>query len=243
MHKINISKNMLRTLYGVGTLLVICCGLTLGVPSRAAWAATMQPPGTCFGHIQGVGDKTGPCSKLFPGLTDNNGNPIDPTKCYDVTSGLSSQNVAEVRCDDTDLPGTSNQSMCDIGSGKTVKCSDCTQDQNPLCDKASAVCKNGKGYCCGKDPQVQVSINLGCKGEGNPILDLIFAIIRFLSIGVGLVITASMVWAGIQYTASRGDPNATSEAIKRLQSNVVALLIFIFAYAILNYVVPGAVLK
>lgn len=74
-------------------------------------------------------------------------------------------------------------------------------------------------------------------------MDLLFAVIRFLSIGVGLVITASMVWAGIQYTASRGDPNATSQSIKRLQANVVALLLFIFAYAILNYVVPGAVLK
>jgi hypothetical protein len=109
--------------------------------------------------------------------------------------------------------------------------------------QAASTCKKGNGYCCGSDPAVQVSIDLGCKGKGNPILDLTFAIIRFLSIGVGLVIVGSMVWAGIQYTASRGEPQGTEEAIKRIRSNVTALVLFIFAYAILNYVVPGAVLK
>jgi len=74
-------------------------------------------------------------------------------------------------------------------------------------------------------------------------MDITFAIIRFLSIGVGLVLVGSMVVAGIQYAGSRGDPNSTAQAQKRIASNVTALLIFIFAYAILNYVVPGAFLK
>jgi hypothetical protein len=87
------------------------------------------------------------------------------------------------------------------------------------------------------------SIDLGCTGKGNPILDLMFAAIRFLSIGVGLVIVASMVYAGLQYIGARGDPNANALAIKRIQSNVTALLLFIFAYALINYVVPGQLLK
>jgi hypothetical protein len=87
------------------------------------------------------------------------------------------------------------------------------------------------------------SLDLGCSGKGNSILDLTFAAIRFLSIGVGLVIVASMVYAGLQYIGARGDPNANAQAIKRIQSNVTALLIFIFAYALINYVVPGQVLK
>jgi hypothetical protein len=66
-----------------------------------------------------------------------------------------------------------------------------------------------------------------------------FAIIRFLSAGVGLVIVASLIVGGIQYIVSRGDPNATSMAVKRLVSSVVALIVFIFAYAILNFVIPG----
>ena len=73
-------------------------------------------------------------------------------------------------------------------------------------------------------------------------MDATFGIIRFLSDGVGIVVVASTVYAGIQYSSSRGDPNASAQAIKRIQSNVIALLIFIFGYALLNYVIPGTFL-
>lgn len=98
-------------------------------------------------------------------------------------------------------------------------------------------------HACGSGSDKYVpSIELGCRGKGNPIMDLMFAMIRFLSYGVGLVIVGSLTYAGIQYTGSRGDPNANALAIKRLQANVVALLLFVFAYAIINYIVPGTFL-
>lgn len=100
------------------------------------------------------------------------------------------------------------------------------------------------GTTCGSgDTAVQVSIDLGCKNAGNGIVDLVFAIIRFLTVGVGLVIVGSMVVAGIQYTSSRGDPQATARAIERIRNNLIALLLFIFAFAILNWVVPGTLLQ
>lgn len=106
---------------------------------------------------------------------------------------------------------------------------------------------NGAQYCCGGDDDgnspVAVSINFGCQGKGNPIMDMLFAFIKLLSDGVGLVVIASMIVAGIQYTSSRGDPQATAKAISRIQSNVTALFLFIFAYAILNYLIPGQFLK
>ena len=94
----------------------------------------------------------------------------------------------------------------------------------------------------GKDISVKTSIDFGCKGEGNPIADATFAIIRVLSNGVGLVIIGSLVYGGIQYSASRGDPQATAMAIGRLRSNVMALIIFIFGYALLNYIIPAGFL-
>ncbi|HTB48581.1 MAG TPA: hypothetical protein VK712_00700 [Verrucomicrobiae bacterium] len=114
--------------------------------------------------------------------------------------------------------------------------------------KASGVV--GKGYsppttatpCGGGSEAVQVSIDIGCKGEGNPIADATFAIIRILSDGVGLVIVGSIVVGGIQYSASRGDPQATALAIGRIRSTLIALLIYIFGYAILNYIIPAGFL-
>lgn len=90
---------------------------------------------------------------------------------------------------------------------------------------------------------VVTSINFGCKGKGNAILDMTFAVIRFLTLGVSLVIIASMVVAGLQFTASRGDPQATAASLKRMASNASALLLFIFAYAILNWIVPNTLLQ
>jgi len=89
------------------------------------------------------------------------------------------------------------------------------------------------------EPSVKIAIDLGCKGHGNPVADLAFAIIRLLSDGVGLVVIGSIIVAGIQYTTSQDDPQATAAAQQRIKSSITALIIFIFAYAILNYVIPA----
>lgn len=101
-------------------------------------------------------------------------------------------------------------------------------------------------HYCGdpiKYDKVTTSIAIGCKGKGTPILDLVFAIIRLLSMGVGLVVIGSIIMAGIQYTTSRGDPQATAKALNRVYSTFGALLLFIFAYAILNWLIPAGLLK
>jgi Type IV secretion system pilin len=121
-----------------------------------------------------------------------------------------------------------------------------TKPAKPTKDYKFSTSNVKTSYHCGDKDHggpVKVSINIGCEGKGNPILDMLFAFIRFLSYGAGLVIIGSLIWAGIQYTASRGDPQTTAAAKGRIDSAIIALLIFIFAYALLDYVIPGAVLK
>jgi hypothetical protein len=109
---------------------------------------------------------------------------------------------------------------------------------------------NSGKYPCGapatngqESQQVFLSIDIGCEGKGNPILDALFAIIRFLSMGVGIVVVGSIVVAGIQYTTSRGDPQATAKALERITNSLIALTLFIFAYALLNWLIPAGLLK
>ncbi len=92
--------------------------------------------------------------------------------------------------------------------------------------------------------EVKVGFDFGCRGDAypgqlNPILDIAFAILRFLSTGVGLIVIGSIIVAGIQYSASRGNPQATEAAIKRITSSLIGLLIFIFMFAFLNFIIPG----
>ena len=127
-----------------------------------------------------------------------------------------------------------------------------TLDDKGVCNYNKGILENGSkkpgdpgiNYCGDVNKNAIVtSIDFGCKHLGNAILDLAFAVIRFLTLGVGLVLIASSIVAGIQFTASKGDPQATSKALGRITSTVSALLLFIFIYAILNWLIPNVALK
>ncbi len=100
-------------------------------------------------------------------------------------------------------------------------------------------------YQCGNgDKKVMTGINFGCRGTSyqkqlNPIVDIAFAIFRFLSAGVGIVAVGSIIVAGLQYSASRGNPAATQASIQRISNTVVGLIIYMFIFAIANFLIPG----
>jgi len=101
------------------------------------------------------------------------------------------------------------------------------------------------GTTCGgsSNNSYNTSIDFGCSGKGNPILDLMFGIIRFLTYGVGIIISGSIIVGGIQYISSQGNPENTNHAVNRIRNALIALLVYIFAYPLLNYLLPTAVLK
>jgi hypothetical protein len=188
------------------------------------------------------------------------GSALAAATCYTYDSTMYTQ----VSCDllknnDPKFKPSPNSTQCyamrTSPQGNTIAAVDCTAaatsggdlsnmntDPSPAVNLGDA---QGK-YTCGaggKDSQIKTTINFGCVGKGSGLLDLIFAIVRFLSAGAGLIVIGSLVFAGIQYTVSRGDPSASAAAIKRIQNTAIALLIYIFAFAILNYIVPAGLLK
>jgi hypothetical protein len=103
------------------------------------------------------------------------------------------------------------------------------------------------GGRCGNEQSgssVKTKFNLGCLGnEGPPkmgaIEDLVYSIVRFLTAGVGIVLVGGMILAGIQYSASQGNPEATKAAKDRIQNIIIGLMIYLFAFALVQYLVPG----
>lgn len=95
------------------------------------------------------------------------------------------------------------------------------------------------GECGEGDRAVKTRFDFGCTGTGNPIQDVAYAIVRFLSIGVALVLVASIIYAGILYSSSEGNPEATQAAKKRVQNAVTALVFYMFIFALIQYLVPG----
>ncbi len=66
--------------------------------------------------------------------------------------------------------------------------------------------------------------------------------INFLSAAAMLAITASIMIAGYQYMTARDKAESIQAAKTRIVWALVALVLFIFGYALLNFFVPGGVL-
>jgi hypothetical protein len=63
--------------------------------------------------------------------------------------------------------------------------------------------------------------------------------IKFLAALVGVGVTISIIMGGIQYASSAGDPQKVAAAKGRIRNSLVALVVFIFLYALLNFLIPG----
>jgi hypothetical protein len=63
--------------------------------------------------------------------------------------------------------------------------------------------------------------------------------IKFLAAVVGLAVVVSIVIGGIQYGQSAGDPSKVTAAKNRIRNAIIALLTFLFLYALLNFLIPG----
>ena len=179
-----------------------------------------------------------------PRTTDPNNDPVASCTAAGATykaAGL--ETATPTAPNQNGTPSKPSTPTAPSGSGATTTAEKTTLPEGSLNDYKT-VAADGK-YYCGSDQgkEVHLSIDLGCVHKDPAILDLMFAIIRLLSIGVGIVVIGSIVFAGIQYIWSRGNPQEVAKAQERIRSAVIALVIFIFIYAILNWLVPAGVLK
>lgn len=153
--------------------------------------------------------------------------------------------------------GEGKESFCNKKSGKEKDaCETGIKDGNTYYknnkSSSSSTAKSFPGdkgtHQCGnledKSENVKTKINFGCLGTKapggtGPIEDLFYALIRFLSNGVGIMMVIALVAAGIQYTTSEGNAEQTIKSKKRIQSVIIALIIYLFTYSILQFLVPG----
>lgn len=71
--------------------------------------------------------------------------------------------------------------------------------------------------------------------------EFIDPLIVFLSALVGIVVTASIIIGGIQYSAAGDNPQAVAAARKRIFNAILALLIYGLLYGFLNFIIPGGI--
>ncbi len=86
----------------------------------------------------------------------------------------------------------------------------------------------------------KTSIDFGCKAEGvDTVTSVLLYVINFLAVGVGIAVVGGIVWGGLVYAQSDGDSGKVKEAIDIIRNAIIGLVLFIFMYAIVNFLVPG----
>lgn len=101
--------------------------------------------------------------------------------------------------------------------------------------------------CSGSEIQLSVPIvgNNNCisndAAQGGAIVVYLRLILKFMSGVIGAVILLMLVIAGIQYITSAGDPGQVKNAKNRIINAITALVLFLSAYAILSFIIPGGI--
>lgn len=166
------------------------------------------------------------------------------TACFFVTT-------LPVRAEESQNVNYCDKSQSTYDESKCLKTEDCGFDDS---GKAKKGCSDAPADVCGKgSKQTNMKFNFGCLGnaypggtdedgkekEVSPVQDLAFAFVRFFSAGVGVVVVIAVIIAGIRYSAAQANPQATAGAISQIRNALIGLLIYIFMYALLQFLVPG----
>lgn len=75
--------------------------------------------------------------------------------------------------------------------------------------------------------------------EQNSIYILLLSIVNFLAAGVGLVVVAGIIYGSFLYITANGNVGKTQQGVTIIVNAFIGLIMFIFMYAIINYLVPG----
>lgn len=77
--------------------------------------------------------------------------------------------------------------------------------------------------------------------QSNPIFIYITSILKVVSGLAGLATVGGFIWGGILYITARANASQVEKAKMVMVNSVIGLLMFIFMYAILQFLVPGGI--
>jgi len=110
---------------------------------------------------------------------------------------------------------------------------------------SAAQCGTGEGG-------VQTSFDFGCPGNTdansnnlnqNPIYVVLLYIINAMAAGVGVAVAGGIIWQSIQWASANGQPEKVKNARNGIVNAVIALVLFLSMYAILNFIIPGGIFQ
>ena len=108
---------------------------------------------------------------------------------------------------------------------------------------------------CGKDQQ-EISLPVDQGGTkcipinerttdiaDNPIFFYLRNILVFMAGGVGFAVVGGIVYGAYMYITARGNASQAQNGQNIIINAVIGLLLFIFMYAILQFLIPGGIIR
>lgn len=100
---------------------------------------------------------------------------------------------------------------------------------------------NSGGTDVGGCNDIQTSLIRCDSSKENPLVGMLLQIINFLAVGVGIAVVGGIAWGGMLYASSNGDSSKAKQGITTIVNAIIGLFLFMFIYALVNYLVPGGV--
>ncbi|TAH36618.1 hypothetical protein EYC59_00375 [Candidatus Saccharibacteria bacterium] len=153
--------------------------------------------------------------------------------CSSVTATLAPTPKVSAACSSSSLSDCADSTSCTGAggqysySGSTLTCTAKPSSGSTDTEAASPGDPAAKGGDCDSLDKCDI------------IVKYLNPAIQFMSALVGIAVTISIVIGGVQYASSAGDPQAAAAAKARIRNSIIALLTFLFLYALLNFLIPG----
>ena len=82
-----------------------------------------------------------------------------------------------------------------------------------------------------------------CWNKNVDIKCLAVEVLSFLSIGVGIAVVGGIAAGGVVYSTAEGNPGKAQKGITIIVNAVIGLVLYMLLFFIVNWLVPGGVLK
>ena len=195
------------------------------------------------------------------GVYNKNNNPtctFTQDSCTKAGKKLDSKTNRCAELDDCDKqygdPGQKKQhDVCE--ASRDDPNTDCEQQPNAVlkaaCEVGQAVFGSGGNFgSCGEAQTVLVGCeekDCGVGGgafSGVPVIGCVLKYgIQALTVLVGVAAVAGIAWEAVQYARAQDDQSIVSGAKNRIRDIVIGLFVYGFMIAIINWLVPGGVIK
>lgn len=184
--------------------------------SYGATPVAAATPGTCYFEASATTNNQANFASCTGATIP--GTTLDPQKCYVITASSGKAAATEAACATL---GVSSGGSTATSTG--IRC----EDGSDLGDCAKTTSFAFAG--CGTD-----NVGIRC---------LAVEILKFLSVGVGLAVVGGVAAGGIVYATAQGSPGKTQTGIKIITNSVIALVLYLLMFAILQFLIPGGILK